>query len=81
LIDAAIASNSTDTAREQRELQHLWRMQNLSTEVDRTEERFLLLEQEGRRDEAIALLRSEIENRLDAELKPRWRCAGGKVMA
>jgi two-component system OmpR family sensor kinase len=69
LIDAAIADNPADTAREQRELQHLRRMQNLFTEVDRTVERLLLLEQEGRRDEAIALLRSDIENRLDAELE------------
>jgi two-component system OmpR family sensor kinase len=57
LIDAAFASNSADIAREQRELQHLQRMQSLFTDVDRTVEGLLLLEQEGRRDEAIALLR------------------------
>jgi two-component system OmpR family sensor kinase len=71
LLDAAIsgASDPAVREREQRELHHLERMQNLYSEVDRTVERLLLLDQEGRRDEAIALLRYEIENRLDAELE------------
>ncbi|MBA3448956.1 MAG: HAMP domain-containing protein, partial [Pseudaminobacter sp.] len=42
-------------------------MQTLFREIDRAVERLLVLNRTGRRDEAVALFRSEIENRLDAE--------------
>jgi two-component system, OmpR family, sensor kinase len=54
---------------EQQELERLDRMQALFRGVDRAVERVLLLDKEGRRDEAVALFRSEIENRLDAEFE------------
>jgi signal transduction histidine kinase len=44
-------------------------VRGLLREIDRAVERLLLLSHEGRQDEAIALFRSEIENRLDADLE------------
>jgi signal transduction histidine kinase len=54
---------------ERRELERLDRMQSLFQQIDRSAERLLLMNQEGRRDEAIRLFRAQIENRLDAELE------------
>lgn len=54
---------------EKRELERLAQMQNLFREIDRAVERVLLLQQQGRKEEAIALFRSEIENRLDADFE------------
>ena len=41
----------------------------LFQQIDRSAERLLLLNQEGRQEEAIALFSAQIENRLDAELE------------
>lgn len=54
---------------ERQELQRIDSLQSLYREVDRGAERVLLLAGEGRREEAIALFRSEIENRLDADFE------------
>jgi len=54
---------------ERRELERLDHMRLLLREIDRAVERLLLLSQEGRQQEAIALFREQIENRLDAELE------------
>ena len=56
-----------ERAEEQLEAHRLDRMVTLFGEIDRAVERLLLLDQQGRREEAIALFRSDIENRLDAE--------------
>jgi signal transduction histidine kinase len=58
-----------DRAEEEEELRRLDQMRTLFLEIDRAVERVLLLDQEGRRDEAIALFRSDIENRLDADFE------------
>jgi signal transduction histidine kinase len=58
-----------DREEEQVEVDRIDRMQALLGGIDRAVERLLLLNQQGRRDEAIALFRSEIENRLDAEFE------------
>jgi two-component system OmpR family sensor kinase len=71
LIEAEIAlvSDPAEKGAERRELERLNRMRSLFEEVDRTVERLLLLERDGDRAGAIAVLRFEIENRLDAELE------------
>jgi hypothetical protein len=51
------------------ELERLERMRTLFQQIDRSAERLLLLNQEGRQQEAIALFTAQIENRLDAELE------------
>jgi signal transduction histidine kinase len=51
------------------EQRRLERMRALLQQIDRSTERLLLLNQEGRRQEAIALFSNQIENRLDAELE------------
>ena len=51
--------------REQRRLEVVWR---LYRQVDRAAERVLALRSEGRQEQAVALFRDEIEERLDAEL-------------
>jgi signal transduction histidine kinase len=51
------------------ELERLERMRALLQQIDRSAERLLLLNQEGRQQEAIALFSAQIENRLDAELE------------
>lgn len=53
----------------QTELDNLGQMQVLFADIDTALDRLLFLNQEGRRDEAVALFRTEIENRLDAELE------------
>jgi two-component system, OmpR family, sensor kinase len=52
---------------EQVESERLDRMQLLFAGIDRAFERLLVLDRQGRREEAVALFRAEIENRLDAE--------------
>jgi two-component system OmpR family sensor kinase len=64
---AAEAADATAQGDENVELEKLDRMEGFLRQIDRAVERLLLLDQEGRRAEAIALFRSEIENRLDAE--------------
>lgn len=54
---------------ERDQLVRIDRMQALFQQIDRSTERLLLMDQEGRREEAIALFRAQIENRLDAELE------------
>lgn len=54
---------------EQKEAAQLQRMRMLLREMDRAVERVLLLEQQGSSDDAVALFRSEIENRLDKEFE------------
>ena len=54
---------------ERTELERLDRMHALFQHIDRATERLLLMNQEGRREEAVALFRQQIENRLDAELE------------
>jgi signal transduction histidine kinase len=61
--------NALDSAEEEEELRRLDQMRTLFLEIDRAVERVLLLDQQGRRDEAIALFRSDIENRLDADFE------------
>jgi two-component system, OmpR family, sensor kinase len=51
------------------ELDRLRDMRSLFRRIDLAVERVLLLSQEGRQEEAIALFRSEIENRLDADFE------------
>lgn len=55
--------------RERQELALLDRMHTLFIEIGHAAERVWRLDQRGSRDEAIAMLRSEIENGLDAELE------------
>ncbi len=65
--EADLLRTSEERAEEQVEAQRLDRMVTLFGEIDRALERLLLLDQQGRREEAVALFRSDIENRLDAE--------------
>ena len=65
--EAALLRTPGERAEEQVEAQRLDRMVTLFGEIDRAVERLLLLNQQGRREEAVALFRSDIENRLDAE--------------
>jgi nitrogen fixation/metabolism regulation signal transduction histidine kinase len=61
-----------DPDNRQEEAEELRRMDQLRTlfrEIDRAVERVLLLDQQGQRDQAIALFRSEIENRFDADFE------------
>lgn len=54
---------------EKEETDRLERMRTLVRAIDRTVERILLLTQQGRRDEAISVFRTEIENRYDKDLE------------
>lgn len=69
LRESAALRDETERDREEVELRRIDRMLVLFRAIDRAVERLLLLNQEGRRDEAVALFRSEIENRLDAEFE------------
>lgn len=64
-----MVGDAAEKEEEQRELARLNVMRTLFREIDRAVERVLLLNQQGRRNEAIALFRSEIENRLDADFE------------
>ena len=79
VIDAEVAFVQSDEEREEEsgELENLSAMRSLFREIDRAVERVLLLDQQNRQDEAIALFRAEIENRLDAG--PRKARPGGAV--
>jgi two-component system, OmpR family, sensor kinase len=67
LREADFIKDPEERQEEAVEIERLDRMQALFREIDRAVERLLLLGQQGRPDQAIALFRSEIENRLDAE--------------
>ena len=71
-----IAREEIDFAQDPEEKQKEWRqferveeMDRLFHEIDLAVKRVLLLDQQGRKAEAISLFRSEIENRLDAEFQ------------
>ena len=71
-----IAREEIDFAQDPEEKQKEWRqferveeMSRLFHEIDLAVKRVLLLDQQGRKAEAISLFRSEIENRLDAEFQ------------
>jgi signal transduction histidine kinase len=61
------------TAEEQREemeeLERVERMRELYEDIDLTAQRLMLLRDQGRQEEAVALFRDDIENRLDEELE------------
>jgi two-component system OmpR family sensor kinase len=57
-----------ERAGEQREAARLEEARAVVQRTDRAVERLLLIAKEGRHDEAVALYRSEIEDRLDADL-------------
>ncbi|MGH9318771.1 MAG: sensor histidine kinase [Vicinamibacteria bacterium] len=71
LIRQEIASlrDPTERQEERLEFERLRSMRSLFRQIDLAVERLLLLSQEGRQHEAIALFRSEIENRLDADFE------------
>jgi len=56
-------------AAEEEEVVRIGRMRELFEGIDRTTQRLMLLRDEGRQDEAVALFRDDIENRLDEELE------------
>jgi two-component system, OmpR family, sensor kinase len=58
-----------EAANERLEAQRLHQMIDLFHEIDRAVERVLLLVQQNRSEEAVALFRAEIENRLDADFE------------
>lgn len=65
--EADFISDPRERREEQVETLRLDRMQVLFGEIDRAVERLLGLAQQGSREAAVALFRSDIENRLDAE--------------
>jgi signal transduction histidine kinase len=67
--EMASLRDPVEQGEERVEIERLDRMRMLFQQIDRSAERLLLLNQEGRREEAIALFSSQIENRLDAELE------------
>lgn len=67
--EAAVLRDASERETEKLEVERLDRMQTLFREIDRAVERLLLLDQQGNGDSAVALFRSQIENRLDAEFE------------
>ena len=67
--EIAFVGQSEDASNERLEAERLRMMRTLFRDIDRAVERVLLLDQQDRRDEAVTLFRSEIENRLDADLE------------
>jgi two-component system, OmpR family, sensor kinase len=65
--EADLIRNPQERQAEQAEFERLDRMEAQFREIDRAVGRLLVLDRQGRREEAITLFRSEIENRLDAE--------------
>jgi two-component system OmpR family sensor kinase len=61
--------SDAEKEKERQELARIDQMYTLFREIGRAAERVWLLDRQGRRDDAIAMLRSEIENGLDAELE------------
>lgn len=67
--EMALLRASGDTVGPPQHADRLDQMRGLLREIDRSVERLLMLNQEGRQSEAVSLFRAEIENRLDAELE------------
>ena len=67
--EIAFLKTPEEQERERRELERLRRMRTLYDEIDRSAARLFTLRDLGRQDEAVALFREEIENRLDAEFE------------
>ncbi len=67
--EIALQLEAAEPEEESVELERLRGMRSLFRQIDLAVERVLLLSQEGRQQEAIALFRSEIENRLDADFE------------
>jgi len=67
--EIASLRDPAEQGEERVELERLERMRTLFRQIDRSAERLLLLNQEGRREEAIALFTAQIENHLDAEFE------------
>lgn len=67
--EIALVRSEAGYRSELQELDRLNRMQAVFGEVDRGAEQVFMLDKKGLRDEAIALFRSDIENRLDAEFE------------
>ena len=67
--EIAFVGQSEDASNERLEAERLRKMRTLFRDIDRAVERLLLLDQQNQRDEAVTLFRSEIENRLDADLE------------
>lgn len=65
---AFLEGERDEQQREIRERDNLARQRALYLDIDRRVERMLVLRAAGRRDDAVALFRNEVENRLDAEL-------------
>lgn len=68
LAELAMIPDPKEREAEELELVRLDQMQTLFNEIDRETERVFALNEAQRRNEAIALFRSNIENRLDAQL-------------
>ncbi len=68
-IEAALIRDEDERKEELGELRQLDRMRALFADVDRTVERLLALGQAGRRLDAVAVLRYEIENNFDSALQ------------
>jgi signal transduction histidine kinase len=64
-----LVSDPDNDVEEQEEALRLDQMRTLVREINRAVERVLLLDQQGRRDEAVALFRSDIENRFDRDFE------------
>ena len=67
--EIAFLTDPAEKEQERRELTRLGVMETVFNEVERAAERVLRLSHEGRQQEAVALFRSDIENRLDAEFE------------
>jgi two-component system, OmpR family, sensor kinase len=67
LAESAFVRDSREQEDELIEFERFDRMRTLFGEIDNAAERVFLVSRQGRRDDAIVLFRSEIENRLDAE--------------
>jgi signal transduction histidine kinase len=67
-IEFFSSAGGEDLAREVREQRQLDRAMALHRAVDRAVERVIALRAEGRSEQAVALFRAEVEERLDAEL-------------
>jgi len=67
--EVASLPDSAEREEESFELERLRGIRSLFRQIDLAVERLLLLRQEGRQQEAVALFRSQIENRLDADFQ------------
>jgi len=64
-----LARDSEEKQKEWRQFERVEKMGRLFHEIDLAVKRLLVLDQQGRKAEAISLFQSEIENRLDAEFQ------------